>query len=184
MHHDDSAEDEGPSLINNRAVEIIVALLFLLGSAIVIFDSVRLGFGWIEGQGPAPGYFPFYIAVAMAVASLVTLVQAFSGRIPDGASSFVSVVGFQRVLTVMIPAAVYVLLIGGLTLGPVSIPGLGLYVASALFLFAFMVFIGKDHPLKALGVGIGVPLTLFMMFEKWFLVPLPKGPLEQMLGLA
>jgi hypothetical protein len=27
-----------------------------------------------------------------------------------------------------------------------------------------------------------VPLTLFMMFERWFLVPLPKGPLEAWLG--
>ena len=27
-----------------------------------------------------------------------------------------------------------------------------------------------------------VPLLLFMMFEVWFLVPLPKGPLEAMLG--
>jgi putative tricarboxylic transport membrane protein len=24
--------------------------------------------------------------------------------------------------------------------------------------------------------------VLFMMFEVWFLVPLPKGPLEDMLG--
>jgi hypothetical protein len=27
-----------------------------------------------------------------------------------------------------------------------------------------------------------VPLVLFMMFERWFLVPLPKGPLEAWLG--
>jgi hypothetical protein len=25
-------------------------------------------------------------------------------------------------------------------------------------------------------------LALFLMFEKWFLVPLPKGPLEAWLG--
>jgi hypothetical protein len=35
---------------------------------------------------------------------------------------------------------------------------------------------------KIVPVAIGVPLMLFMMFEVWFLVPLPKGPLEAALG--
>lgn len=181
MNHDDSADD-GPSLVSNRIVEIIVALLFLLGSAIVIIDSVRLGFGWIEGEGPAPGYFPFYIAVFMAVASLATLFQAIMGKIKDGGESFVSVIGFGRVLSVLVPTLLYVMLIGGLKIGPVAIPGLGLYVASGIFIALFMVVFGKDNPLKALAVGAAVPFVLFLMFEKWFLVPLPKGPLEAMLG--
>jgi len=29
---------------------------------------------------------------------------------------------------------------------------------------------------------VGVPLVFFLVFEKWFLVPLPKGPIENMLG--
>ena len=31
-------------------------------------------------------------------------------------------------------------------------------------------------------VSIAVPLALFLLFEIWFLVPLPKGPLEDFLG--
>ena len=31
-------------------------------------------------------------------------------------------------------------------------------------------------------VAILVPIALFLMFEIWFLVPLPKGPLETALG--
>ena len=27
-------------------------------------------------------------------------------------------------------------------------------------------------------LAIGVPVVLFIMFEIWFLVPLPKGPFE------
>jgi len=27
-----------------------------------------------------------------------------------------------------------------------------------------------------------VPFALFLLFEIWFLVPLPKGPLEEFLG--
>ena len=85
-------------------------------------------------------------------------------------------------LAVLIPSTCYVALIGGLSLGPVAVPGLGIYVASAIFILAFMIVIGRENPLKALGVGILVPVALFFMFEKWFLVPLPKGPLEAWLG--
>ena len=95
---------------------------------------------------------------------------------------FVSLRPFGRVLAVLIPALVYVALIGGISLGPVDVPGLGIYVASAVFIFCFMLAVGRENAFKALGVSVVVPVMLFFMFEKWFLVPLPKGPLELWLG--
>jgi hypothetical protein len=32
-------------------------------------------------------------------------------------------------------------------------------------------------------VGIGTPLVFYVLFEKWFLIPLPKGPIEDLLNL-
>jgi hypothetical protein len=32
-------------------------------------------------------------------------------------------------------------------------------------------------------VSIGVPIAAYFMFEKWFLVPLPKGPIEDFFNL-
>lgn len=177
MHNDDSSSNE-PSLVSNRTVEIGMALLFLLVSAIVIKDSIRLGYGWIEGEGPASGYFPFYIAVFMALASIMTLVQAIMGKTEDADESFVSKPAFGRVMSIVLPTLVYIALIG--SIGP--IPGLGLYVASAIFIFFFMIVFGHENPLKSAFVSAIVPIFLFFMFEKWFLVPLPKGPLEAMLG--
>jgi hypothetical protein len=178
MHEKDT--DEGRSLVSNRTMEILVALLLLGGSAIVIYDSVRLGFGWLEGVGPAPGYFPFWIAVILAVSSLVTLITAIVRQGPS--ETFVSLQPFGRVLAVLLPSLVYVALVGGVSLGPVEVPKLGIYVASAIFIFAFMLTIGRENVFKSVGVSIFVPLALFLMFEKWFLVPLPKGPLEMWLG--
>ena len=59
---------------------------------------------------------------------------------------------------------------------------LGLYVASAVFIAAFMVWKGRYRLLATSSVALGVPVALFLLFEVWFLVPLPKGPLERMLG--
>ena len=59
---------------------------------------------------------------------------------------------------------------------------IGIYFASALFIAYFMKRHGDFRwPLLA-GVSIGVPLALFMLFERWFLVSLPKGPIERLLG--
>jgi putative tricarboxylic transport membrane protein len=162
--------DDSRSLLSNRTAEIIVALLLLGVCAVVIFDSTRLGFNWREGEGPAPGYFPFYIAVILGIASLVNLVSALRGH--GAGEIFVSARPFGRVLAVLVPSIVYVALIGYI----------GIYVASGIFIMLFMVVIGRQNPAKAVGVGAAVPLALFFMFEKWFLVPLPKGPLEAWLG--
>lgn len=179
MQDNDSADDGRP-LATNRTIDALVALLLLGVCAVVIADSVRLGFNWREGEGPAPGYFPFYIAIILGIASLVNLANALRGH--GSGVIFVSQRPFGRVLAVLIPSIVYVCLIGGLSIGPAAIPGLGIYVASAIFIFLFMLVIGRENPLKALGVGVAIPIALFMMFEKWFLVPLPKGPLEAWLG--
>ena len=70
------------------------------------------------------------------------------------------------------PTAVFVFLIGYL----------GIYVAAALFIAFFMWWLGRYPLYKIVPVAVLVPLVLFMMFEVWFLVPLPKGPLEAALG--
>ena len=79
---DGERTNDGPTLATNRVMDVVVALLLLAVCAIVIFDSTRLGFSWREGEGPAPGYFPFYIAVILGIASLVNLVSACWGAAP------------------------------------------------------------------------------------------------------
>jgi hypothetical protein len=169
MHENESA-NEGRALVSNRTMEIVVALLLLAGCAIVIYDCTRLGFGWREGEGPAPGYYPFWVATVLGVSSFINLLSALRGH--GAGEVFVSLRPFGRVLAVLIPSVIYVVLI----------EYIGIYVASAIFIFSFMILVGRENPLKALPVAIVVPLALFFMFEKWFLVPLPKGPLEAWLG--
>ena len=160
MHND--GEQDGPGVVSNRTMEAVVALVLLGLSAVVIFDSNRIGFGWKEGEGPAPGYFPFYVAIILGVASLVNLYNAVWGSGKGDRESFVSAIALKRVFAVLIPTLIY--------------------VASFVFIAAFMMVVGKDSVLKSILVGAAIPLVLFMMFERWFLVPLPKGPLEAMLG--
>ena len=154
-----------------RAVEIGVAAVVLLFGAVVVFDSGRIGARWGE-DGPEPGYFPFYVGLLICIASVIVLVHALRDS-ALAAKSFVSREALKKILTVLVPTVVYVALI----------KYLGFYVASTLYIAYFMWRLGNYPWIKIAPVAIGVSVVFFMIFEVWFQVPLPKGPLEAALGL-
>ncbi|HEY5635584.1 MAG TPA: tripartite tricarboxylate transporter TctB family protein [Burkholderiales bacterium] len=162
--------DERPAF-RYKAAEVAVALGFLLLGAIVVFDSVRLGAQWLA-DGPQPGYFPFRVGVLICLASLVTLVRGL--MIPDEKNmSFVEVGQLKLVLSVLVPAGVFVALVGWI----------GMYVSATLFVALFMRWLGKYPWWKVVSVSVGNSVVFFLIFETWFKVPLPKGPLEALLGI-
>jgi hypothetical protein len=166
----DADQEQSPTLLSKRTMEIVVALLFLVVGGVVMGDSLRLGMGW-ESDGPQPGYFPFYIALAMSIASLVNLYRALFRGV--GANiPFVTRSAFIKIVTVLIPLLVYV----------AAIRSIGIYVASTIYVALFMWYFGRYAIWKGVLVGAGIATALFFMFERWFLVPLPKGPLEAWLG--
>jgi putative tricarboxylic transport membrane protein len=164
---------QGRAAFRRKSAELAVATLFLLAGAIVIFDSVRLGAGWREVEGPRPGYFPFYIGLIMCVASLVNFARALALR-PAQNKTFVEVGQLKMVLAVLVPTAVYALLV----------TWAGIYAASVVFVAFFMRWLGKYAWWKVATVSVGTAVALYLVFEMWFKVPLPKGPLENLLGLG
>jgi putative tricarboxylic transport membrane protein len=157
--------------LRQRSAEIVVAALFFLGGAVVVYDSTRLGAKW-GADGPEAGYFPFYIGLIVCLSSAVNFILALLSK-RDREKSFVDVEALKLVLSVLIPASIYVALI----------TWTGIYVASTLFIAFFMRWLGKYPWWKLSAVSIGVSVVFFLIFEVWFKVPLPKGPLEAALGL-
>jgi hypothetical protein len=162
-------EQAGDSLVSRRSAGIIVALFFVAVGALVMADSVRLGIGWGE-DGPMPGYFPFYTGLLMVLASLCTIVLDVVRS--EGGGTFVGRGQLRDVLKIFVPSAIYVALIGFI----------GIYVASALFIAVFMRWLGRFGWATIVILSVAVPFCLFLIFERWFLLPLPKGPLEDLLG--
>ena len=154
-----------------KAVEIGVAAVVFLFGAVVVFDSIRIGARWGE-DGPQAGYFPFYVGLLIGLSSAAIFVRAL--RDPAlAAESFVSREALRKILTVLVPTVVYVALI----------KYLGFYVASTVYIAYFMWALGKYPWIKIVPVAAGVSVAFFLVFETWFQVPLPKGPLEAALGL-
>jgi len=159
-------EAGSPSVANNHSMDTVVAALLLLIGAVVVFEAWRLGARWTS-DGPGAGYFPFYIGLIVCISAVGILVQSLRKASRDSAT-FVDQEQLRRVLSVLLPATVYVLVIGFL----------GLYVASAIYIAIFMVVLGKYPPAKSVLLGVIVSAAFFVMFEVWFKVPLYKGSLD------
>jgi putative tricarboxylic transport membrane protein len=158
--------EAGPS---HRAVEIGVGFTTAAFAALVIYGSIKAGINWAV-DGPRAGFFPFYIGCFILLSSIVNLVSAFVDIPRD--KLFAEWGQLGRVFSVIVPTAIFVALI----------PQIGMYVSSAMLIALFMKWLGKYNWLIIAGIAIGVPVATFLVFEKWFLVPLPKGPVETLLG--
>ena len=167
MSEKESAGETGsPAVVKNCTVDMVVAAILFAIGAVVVFEARRLGATWTS-DGPGAGYFPFYIGLIVCISALGVIYQARAPKTRDE-GTFVDREQLGRVLSVLLPAAVYVL----------GIWFLGLYVASAIYIALFMIALGKYPALKSVVVATIVVAVFFMMFEVWFKVPLYKGMLE------
>jgi len=149
--------------VSTHIVEAVVALGVLILGIVVIQGSWSLGSGWTS-DGPGAGYFPFWIGVILCISAIGIFYQAVFGKSRNN-EIFVDSEQLRRVLSVLLPAVVYV--------GVVQL--IGLYVASALYIAAFMIVLGKYTWTKSVTVAMSVVVLFFFMFEVWFKVPLFKG---------
>ncbi|MBK9115551.1 MAG: tripartite tricarboxylate transporter TctB family protein [Betaproteobacteria bacterium] len=157
--------------IRTRAVELAVALAIVAIGLVVVYDSHRVGVEWAE-DGPRSGYFPNIIGWILTAAGGWIAGETLYRWKALGGAVFVKRDELKPVLLMLLPTIVYVGLVWLI----------GIYVASALYIGAFMRLQGRYGWLPALAVALGVPSAIFALFELWFLVPLPKGPIERMLG--
>ncbi|HET7392962.1 MAG TPA: tripartite tricarboxylate transporter TctB family protein [Candidatus Binatia bacterium] len=157
-----------------RVVDTTTAALLMLLSVIVIYDALRLGAGW-GSEGPQSGFFPFWLAILLAAVSIVLFVQGLRSRAQE---PFVTRERFVPVVKVLGPLAGFVVI----TDPPGPWSGLGLYVAAGLYLGFYMRWVGRHDWRTVVALATSVPVITFLIFETWFLVPMPKGPVEAWFG--
>jgi len=146
-----------------------VALFVMALGAIAMIGSLQVGIGW-GAEGPKSGFFPFWVGLIIVLASARNFWRAL--EIPP-TRLFAQWGQIAQVRKVVIPMVIYVS----------AVPWLGIYVSSALLIAGFMRWLGRYGWLLTLAVAILLPIAIYITFEEWFLVPLPKGPLEDWLGL-
>jgi len=167
LAHDHESAQTGA---RTALVDLVVAVLIFALGALVVYDSYRLGASWAS-DGPEAGYFPFYIGLLMCICCAVVFGQSLA-RLKSDRRVFVSTGQLKQVLVILLPSTAYVL----------GVQLIGIYVPSAFFIGLFMKFAGKYSWLRSVAVGVAVSVVSFLLFEIWFKIPLPKGPVERLLG--
>jgi putative tricarboxylic transport membrane protein len=152
-----------------RAANLATAGVLLLLAGIVLVDALRLGIGW-GTDGPKSGFFPFWLAVTAMATCVAIAAQAARAR---SSAAFVTRAQLLPVLKVLVPALGLVLVMHVV----------GLYVSAAFYLGLYMRWIGHHRWVTVIALSVVIPVATFVIFERWFLVPMPKGPLENWLGL-
>lgn len=165
MSGDGNAADQGPA---HRYIELVFAGLMGLFAIAVVYGAWRAGIGW-GFEGPKAGFFPFIMGAGLIGATAVNIWHGLQG---SKSKIFADWDQLKQVGAVTLPIVVYIALI----------PYIGIYVASVLLIGYFMMKISDYGPVRTLIISIAVPFITFLVFERWFLVALPKGPLEAMLG--
>ncbi|MCW5692843.1 MAG: tripartite tricarboxylate transporter TctB family protein [Pseudolabrys sp.] len=165
-HNAEDAAGGGPS---QRSAELGVAVLIAIIAIIGVIGSLKVGIGW-AAEGPRAGFFPFYISVIILISCAVNIASTLKHS--DAGATFATWGQLGKVMQVLVPTAIYALVV----------PYIGIYVASALLIALFMRWFGRYNWAVIAAIAVGLPILTFVTFEIWFLVPLPKGPLEVALG--
>ncbi len=163
-------EDDSPAVTSAGTVDVVVSLLLLALAVALGYDNWKTGIGW-DSTGPEPGYFPFYLSVILAGASLYGLGAAYLSR-REAAETFVTRAQLRRVMAVFVPTLLFCLVT----------QFLGLYVASFLLISGFMRIVGKIALWKSLVTAFLFTALMFVTFDIAFDVIMPKGPLEAAFG--
>jgi putative tricarboxylic transport membrane protein len=163
-------EADSPVVTDTRTVDVVVSLLLVVLALTLGYDDWRTGIAW-DSTGPEAGYFPFYLSVILAGASLYGVGAAFLSR-KEPSETFVTRAQLRRVMAVFVPTLLFCL----------ATQFLGLYVASFLLIAAFMRMVGKIAIWKSLLTAFLFTAIMFVTFDIAFDVIMPKGPLEAAFG--
>jgi putative tricarboxylic transport membrane protein len=157
-----------------RTADLVTAASLMLLGGVIVYDTTRLGVGW-GAEGPQSGFFPFWLAVLLTALSAAIFLQSL---LRPSEKPFVLRERFAPVLKVALPLTGFIILMD--PPGPWS--GLGLYVAAGLYLGFYMRWVGRHDWRAVVALSIAVPVITFLIFETWFLVAMPKGPVEAWFG--
>lgn len=151
-----------------RKADTVMALALVLGAGILLKEALSLPVAW-TGKGPGSGFFPFWLAVGVTASAAIIFLKSLkrlrAPSNPGHAETFIPPRAWKPLLVVFLPMVAIV----------AFIDYLGIYIGGTIYLAGYMWLVGRHRLSSIILVSVLVPLVLFFIFEKWFLLPMPKG---------
>jgi len=164
-----------------RLAELVTACVLALLSVYLMWKSGEppswnpsvgrfANIGFIEGEGPGSGFWPFWLSLIMLLSSIWTIANWARRLTPPSQSDAVFLDAYGKRMMVFV---------GGGILGfLVLIQLLGFYGAIPLFLIYYLRFLGKHSWRLTLTIALFTPVIFFLFFDIAMRIVLPKGYLE------
>jgi hypothetical protein len=154
-------------MVSGRSLEAGAALITGAFGAAVVISSLDNGIGW-SAAGVDAGTFPFIVGLIILSGSIFNLVQGWL----QARDVILRPSELKRLAALFVPAVIYVGVI----------PLIGMYVASALYVFGALAWHKRGAFLFAGISAIATALALYLIFELTFQISLPRGALGDVFG--
>ena len=147
-----------------------MALLMGFVSIALMVKSAELPIGWIEGEGPGGGAFPFWLSAGMLLCCAIIVVRWWRRTSPPSRSEETYFDGQTFML--------FAVAAGSLGVMIALLHVIGVYFSVPLYLLFYVRFFGgHSWLLSSLLAGI-TPIAAFFFFEGALRITLPKGYTE------
>ncbi len=150
-----------------RLGEIVTAGILALFSIYLMVESAKLDVGYISGEGPGGGAWPFWLSAIMLVCTGFIAFNWYRKTSPPSRSEdpVLDEFGVKNLI-----------LVGGGLLGFIAlIDVISMYGAMALFLIYYVRFLGRHSWWLTLALAIGLPSAVFVFFEGLMRSTMRKG---------
>jgi putative tricarboxylic transport membrane protein len=142
----------------------ITGVVFLVLAVFIAWESLDLKF--YTYIGPGPGFFPFWLAIALGVLAVLMIIQAtFRRPDPMPEDFFASRAGYLRVGAIVLALTV--------TTALMDVVGFQLTMLGTIIFLLFA--LGRPSLIVTLLVSVAGSFGCFYLFDRWMKVPLPSG---------
>lgn len=150
-----------------RRGEIITAGILALFSIFLMVESAKLNVGYIAGEGPGGGAWPFWLSAIMLVCTGFIAFNWYRRTSPPSQSNEPVLDGYGM--------KSFLLVAGGL-LGFIALINIiSMYGAMAVFIVYYVRFLGRHSWLLTLILAVALPIAFFFFFEGLMRITMPKG---------
>ncbi len=150
-----------------RIAELVMALVLAVFSIYLMWKSAELPIGWLPGEGPGGGAFPFWLSLGMLVCC-VSIIARWFAKASAPSRSTEPYIERRAVKSFLLVAGSLTVMIGLIHI-------IGIYGAVPLYLVFCVRILGRHSWTTTGALAVGTPVAAFFFFEIALKITLPKG---------
>lgn len=150
-----------------KRAELITAVILALFSIYLMWKSTELNVGYVSGEGPGGGAWPFWLAAIMLICTIVIFINATKGKTAPSQSNDPLLDRYGKKVLLQVGGGIF----GFIAL----IDILSMYGAMFVFLIYYLGFLGRHGWRLTMSIAVLSPIIFFFFFEGLMRITMPKG---------